>query len=175
MGAQKLRRAALAAGAVIALAACGPHTAVTGGLGSVDYHGEAGARLTPFVGARVGLPEKGVHGVLAADLQPIPVPASGSYNVSTLYVVPSLQVALGPVALRGGPGFILNLYSSDQGGGAGHGNPAGGLALSGSLSTRLPPRAGARWGVEVFTTTLAEPSRREDATIIAAQLVRYIR
>lgn len=177
MAAQTLRGALLTAcsAAAIAVAACGPHAAVTGGLGTVDYHGTAGATLTPFVGATLGMPESGVAGMLEADLQPIPVPASGSYDVSTLFLVPSLEGVAGPVALRGGVGFILNLYSSDRSAGAGHGNPAGGLALSASLSTHVPIRGGRKWGAEAFVTTTGEPSRREDAFMTGVQLVRYIR
>ncbi len=177
MGAQRLRGAFLAAlsATVMAAAGCGPHAAVTGGLGEVDYHGDAGARLTPFVGARLGMPETGVRGMLEADLQPIPVPASGSYDVSTLFLIPSLEGAVGPVALRGGMGFILNMYSNDRGGGFGKGNPAGGLALSASLSSHLPLRGGRRWGVELFATELGEPSRQEDALLTGVQLVRYLK
>ncbi len=157
----------------VVVSGCGPHRLVGGGLGWIDYGGEEGGTLTPLLGARIGVPEKGAAGVLALDLQPIPVPASGSYKVSTFLLVPSLEGRIGSVAVAGGVGYEENLYSSDV---TAHqkGNLTGGLAVRFSFSLCLPPRGRTSAAAEAFTTLTGDPSRQEGAVITGAQLMKYL-
>ncbi len=162
----------LLVGLIAAGAACA-HRGLGAGAGLVDYHGGAGATPTPFIAARLSTPDSNSAGVLVAELQPVPVPASGSYDVSTLLLLPSVELGIGPAHPRGGVGPTLNLYSHDRSSG---GRPVAlGLAYELALALHRSPIRSSTWSADVFLRRTGEPSRQEGATMIGLELLKYVR
>lgn len=132
---------------LIVFTSCGTHHAVGFGAGVVALHagGETDRAFSPLVGARLWQPD-GVGGLLTADLQPLPVRSpAGDESVSSLFVLPTLQLMGGRVTLRGGVGPSLHVWSGPDAvdtfaWGAAAGSSLG-LALSGSARG---------WSVEAF-------------------------
>ncbi len=165
---------ALLATAAAAAAGCGTHTALGGGIGAMRYSEEGGAGTSsagPMLALRLGVPDSGFRGMLAADLKLFGTKDPGTNaSMRSLILLPSFQ-ATGQdgVSLRFGLGPVLSRWSGDPAVDGLSVAPIAGAALS--FDRRRSGRQ--TWSVELFGAGAVAPDVA--ALLGGVHVLHYIR
>ncbi len=169
-----LRALAPAVAAVAALAACGTHAAIGGGLGAMHYAEEGGAGSNaagPMLSLRLAVPDSGFRGMLAADLTMFTTGDPGTDARSrSLIILPSMQqTSPGGSSFRIGVGPALSFWSGDP-----YVSSFGGaLAAGAALTLDLRRKGRQSWSLEFSATGALAPDVA--AALGGIHVVKYFR